>query len=99
MDNEVFRLIARLKVAAVRVGQPVDVVRFAADRSYARTAMQQFAAVADEDGSLLVLQLMDKLGMTAPVPAARPAPVAAVAEPAESSGKSEAESRYIGRLR
>jgi len=98
MDNEALRLIARLKVAAARVGHPIDVVRFAADRSYARASMQQFAAASDEDGALLVLQLMDKLGMTAPLPPPRPAPEPA-AETATAGSKNDTDARYLGRLR
>jgi len=98
MDNEAFRLIARLKVAAARVGQPIDVVRFAADRNYARASMQQFAATSDEEGALLVLQLMDKLAMTAPLPPPRPAPEPA-AETATAGSKNDTDTRYLGRLR
>lgn len=97
MDNEALRLIARLKVSAARIGQPIDVVRFAADRSYARASMQAFAAAADEDGTLLVLLLMEKLGMTAPVPPPRQPPPPA--DKPDTQPKSDGDTRYIGRLR
>ena len=97
MDNEALRLIARLKVAAARIGQPLDVVRFAADGNYARASMQRFAAATDEDGTMLVLQLMDKLAMTVPMPAARKAKEVVVAE--DEQEKSENDARYVGRLR
>jgi hypothetical protein len=99
MDNETLKLIARLKVAAARAGQNIDVVRFAADRDYARTSMQQFANATDEQGALLVLHLMEKLHMTAavPPPPAAVAPAAPAAKPAPV--KEETDTRYIGRLR
>jgi hypothetical protein len=95
MDNETLRLIARLKINAARAGMPVDVVRFVSDRLYAKGVLQRFSDAAAEEGVLLVLQLMDKLGMTAsikhetnvvPLPVLRPE-------------RPVAESRYVGRLR
>ena len=68
MDHTTLKLIARLKHLSHKQGLPIDVVRFAADRNYARWALTQFTAVADEGDILLALQLMDRLRLTAPVP-------------------------------
>ncbi|MFO0208130.1 MAG: hypothetical protein ACK54L_18655 [Betaproteobacteria bacterium] len=68
MDNETLRLIARLKITAARAGLPVDVVRFAADRPYARSVLQKVSDSASEEDVLLALLLMEKLRMIAPVP-------------------------------
>jgi hypothetical protein len=95
MDNEALKLIARLKIAAARVGIPIDVVRFAADRNFARAALQNFAAHADEDGTVLALTLMHKLGMTAGLDA-KPATAPAVEPPRAPAA---VDSKYIGRLR
>lgn len=102
MDNETLKLIARVKIASTRAGVPIDAVKFAADRGYARAALAKFSELADEEGTLLALQLLDRLKMTAGaepvvVPAARntqppPAAQAAPARPATSS-------QYVGRLR
>ncbi len=101
MDHEALRLIARLKIAAARAGHVIDVVRFAADRSYARATLQRYADQADEEGVLLVLQLMEKLGMVAPVrreAAVIPLPLAA-APAAVAASVADASARYVGRLR
>lgn len=92
MDNETLKLIARLKIASARLSQPIDVVRFAADRGYARASLQRYTEAADEEGVMLALQLMDKLGMTAAMNRPEPAP-----EP--ESRPAPADTRYVGRLR
>jgi hypothetical protein len=95
MDNETLRLIARLKINAARAGMPVDVVRFGADRHYAKSVLQRFSNAAEEEGVLLVLQLMDKLGMTASIKHESNV----VALPLLRPERTVAESRYVGRLR
>lgn len=95
MDNDTLRLIARLKIASARLGAPLDAVRIASDRPYAKDALTKFADKADEEGVLLALQLLDKLRLTALVPAepaVKPAPAPATPKP-------PADARYVGRLR
>ena len=70
VDQTTLKLIARLKHDAYKKGVPIDVVRFAADRNYARWALTEFTACADENGVLLALQIMNRLRLTAPVPTA-----------------------------
>lgn len=101
MDNETLKLIARVKIASTRAGVPIDAVRFAADRGYARAALAKFTELADEEGTLLALQLLDRLKMTASaeeaapviVPARNTQPAAAPVRPAP------ADAQYVGRLR
>ena len=68
MDQTTLKLIARFKRTAYKCGLPVDLVRFVADRNYARWALTQFTATAEEDDLLLALQIMDRLRLTAPIP-------------------------------
>jgi len=63
------KLIARLKRESAKIGLPLDVIRFAADRKYAHWALTQFTATADDDGVLLALQIMTRMRFAAPVPA------------------------------
>lgn len=108
MDNDTLKLIARLKIAAARLQLPVDVVRFVADPMYAQQSLLRYADVADEDGVVLALQLIERLGLGTPAPK----PVAKTLAPAASRqppGRRdvvpeplvrEAEpSQYVGRLR
>jgi hypothetical protein len=100
MDNETLRLIARVKITAARAGLPVDVVRFASDRPYAKAVLQKVADAVEEDDVLLVLQLMEKLQMIAPVPReAVVLPMPGVPMPALRSERPVVEERYVGRLR
>lgn len=69
MDQTTLKLIARFKRTAYKGGLPVDVVRFVSDRNYARWALTQFTATAEEDDLLLALQIMSRLRLTAPIPA------------------------------
>lgn len=103
MDNETLKLIARVKIASTRAGVPIDAVRFAADRGYARTALAKFTELADEEGTLLALQLLDRLKMTANTEV-QPAPVivparnnqAQVPAPVRAT---PTDAQYVGRLR
>jgi hypothetical protein len=70
VDQTTLKLIARLKHDAHKQGVPIDVVRFAADRNYARWALTQFTATASEEGIVLALQIMNRLRLAAPVPQA-----------------------------
>jgi hypothetical protein len=79
MENEALKLIARLKISAAKRGMPVDVVRFAGDRAYARAVLSKFSDTADEDGIVLALQLMDKLAL---------APTSAAASPGSAQSSS-----------
>lgn len=112
MDNDTLKLIARLKIAAARLQLPVDVVRFVADTDYAQQSLMRYADMADEEGVLLALQLIERLGLgvVAAVPAAppaqavppapRPAPRRRDVVPAAGAPvRKEVESRYVGRLR
>jgi len=74
VDQTTLKLIARFKHHAHKQGMPVDVVRFAADRNYARWALTQFTATASEEDVVLALQIMSRLRLTAPVPTGRLAP-------------------------
>ncbi len=96
MDNETLRLIARLKINAARAGMPVDVVHFVSDRLYAKSVLQRFSDAAEEDGVLLVLQLMDKLGMAESIKAAESN---VVTLPMLRPERVAVENRYVGRLR
>lgn len=101
MDNETLKLIARVKIASTRAGAPIDAVRFAADRGYARAALAKFTELADEEGTLLALQLLDRLKMTASAEA--PAPVVVPARPTQAPASAPVrpatDSQYVGRLR
>jgi len=101
MDNEPLRLIARLKIMAARAGLPVDVVRFAADRPYARSVLQKFSDSASEEDVLLALLLMEKLRVLAPVPPEVAAPPSQPVQipPVQGEDKPAVEERYVGRLR
>jgi hypothetical protein len=68
VDQTTLKLIARFKHLSHKQGTPIDVVRFAADRNYARWALTQFTAAGDEDDILLALQIMSRLRLTAPIP-------------------------------
>ena len=68
MDQTTLKLIARFKHISHKQGIPIDVVRFAADRNYARWALTKFTATGDEEEVLLALQIMSRLRLTAPVP-------------------------------
>lgn len=104
MDNETFRLIARLKVAAARNGMTVDALRFVGDPGYARAVLGRFSDSADEDGILLALQVLDRMGLATkapervvvPISAAQPQPALqeVQAEPAR-----EPQRKYVGSLR
>jgi hypothetical protein len=95
MDNETLRLIARLKINAARAGMPVDVVHFVGDRLYAKGVLQRFSDAAEEEGVLLVLQLMDKLGMTSSIKQ----DAVVVQMPMLRPERVAVENRYVGRLR
>lgn len=102
MHNDALRMIARLKISSARLGLPVDVVRFAADRDYAREVLKKFSDAADEDRVMLALELMDKLGMA---PAVDPPPPPAPLPPVSAAPRKPvalddaADERYVGRLR
>ncbi len=96
MDNELLRLIARLKIAAASGGLTIDVVRFVADRPYARALISRFSDGADEDGVLLALQILDRMGLSAALAADNvvalsvakpPPPVPPAAAPAPDAPK------------
>ena len=82
VDNDTFRLTARLKIAAARAGLAIDVLRFVGDAGYARAMLGRFADGADEEGVVLALQLLDRLGLAAaangqgvvPISSAQPQP-------------------------
>lgn len=115
MDNDTLKLIARLKIGAARLQLPVDVVRFVADKEYAQQALIRFADMADEEGVLLVLQLVDKLGLgaaTAPPALHQPPELLTLPQLRHSTSRrrdasaapalpapKEADPRYVGRLR
>ncbi|MFN7570046.1 MAG: hypothetical protein ACK5TK_01130 [Betaproteobacteria bacterium] len=104
MDNETFRLIARLKVVAARNGIAVDALRFVGDPGYARVMLGRFSEGADEDGVLLALQLLDRLGLAGkpaervvvPLAVAPPQPALPqlLADPAADDRR-----KYVGSLR
>lgn len=107
MQNEAFRTIARLKIAAARGGFSLDVVRLVADAGYAREVLARFTDHADEDGVLLALQALDALGLSsARAPAATkvavlpvsPRTPAARAQAPEPSPRT-APAKYVGSLR
>ncbi len=99
MDNETLRLIARLKINAARAGMPVDVVHFVSDRLYAKGVLQRFSDAAEEEGVLLVLQLMDKLGMAESMKAVVDPSSNVVPLPMLRPERVAVENRYVGRLR
>ena len=68
MDQTTLKLIARFKRTAYKCGLPVDLVRFVSDRNYARWALTQFTATAEEEDLVLALQIMSRLRLTAPIP-------------------------------
>ncbi len=108
MDNDTLKLIARLKIAAARLQLPVDVVRFVADSEYAQQSLLRYADMADEDGVVLALQLIGRLGLGAPTPqpvvtvpvptAPRPTSRRRDAPPVPAP-REEEPSQYVGRLR
>jgi hypothetical protein len=103
VDNETLKLIARVKIASTRAGAPIDAVKFAADRGYARAALARFTELADEEGTLLALQLLDRLKMTAS-PEAAAAPVIVPARNTQAPASPPArpatrDTQYVGRLR
>jgi hypothetical protein len=107
MDNDTLKLIARLKIAAARLQLQVDVVRFVADPEYAQQSLLRYADMADEEGVVLALQLIERLGLgVAPFKPAAPPPVPAPPRPSSRRRDvppaplvREDESRYVGRLR
>lgn len=112
MDNESLKLIARLKIGAARLGQSIDVVRFAADPEYAKTAILRFTDLADEQGVVLALQLIDRLGFAATDAEAGANTVPLLTESVDGPAASprppilrrellpsRSDDRYVGRLR
>lgn len=95
MEQSTLLKIARLRTLAARHGQGFDVVRFAADRVFARQTLSTLMDTADPDLLVAGLELMNALGMTASAEATRPA--ALETEPKEAAPKTD--ERYIGRLR
>jgi hypothetical protein len=80
MDNDSLKLIARLQTGAARLGQSIDVLRFAADAEYAKTAILRFTDLTDERGVALALELIERLGI-----GGTPAPSAAAASVSPAS--------------
>lgn len=103
MNNETLKLIARLKIGAARLGHTVDVVRFVADPDYAKSSLLRYADEADEEGVVLALQLIERLGLAGAAAAtSAPAPVAEprVREPStRAAAPPPPPDRYVGRLR
>lgn len=79
MDNDSLKLIARLQTGAARLGQSIDVLRFATDADYAKTAILRFTDLTDDRGVALALELIERLGIGG-APAA-PAPGGPVSPP------------------
>jgi hypothetical protein len=95
MEQNTLLKIARLRTLAARKGHPFDVARFAQDRAFAESTLQQLMNADDEELVLLGLEVMQALGMVrvdhaAPVPPPAPARKKAAPEP---------DQRYVGRLR
>ncbi|MFN9479005.1 MAG: hypothetical protein ACK6C0_06025 [Betaproteobacteria bacterium] len=82
----------------------MDALRFVGDPGYARVMLGRFADGADEDGVLLALQLLDRLGL-ASKPAERVVVPLAVAPPPPTPPQLQAEvavedrRKYVGSLR
>lgn len=97
MDQQTLLKIARLRTHAARSKRAFDVSRFAQDRAFAKSTLQQLMDSDDEALIALALDVMQSLGMMkldAPAPA--PAPVPAPAAPQSTAAQTD---RYIGRLR
>jgi hypothetical protein len=97
MEQQTLLKIARLRTHAARSGRAFDVVRFAQDRAFAKSTLQQLMDCDDEALIVLGLEVMQSLGMVKLDPPATPEPPAAAA-PASPS-KDDRADRYIGRLR
>jgi hypothetical protein len=100
MEQQTLLKIARLRTHAARSGRAFDVVRFAQDRAFAKSTLQQLMDSDDEALIVLGLEVMQALGMVkldaAAEPAAPAAPAAASPAPQPKEDRSD---RYIGRLR
>jgi hypothetical protein len=104
VDNELLRLIARLKIAAARSSTTIDVVRFVADKtSYARAMLGRFTDGADEDGILLALQILDRMGLSSTAASGDRVVALAAAKPPVAEASAEAlepaAPKYVGSLR
>jgi len=79
LDRETLNEMVKLKFAARRAGGPeVDLVRLAADASYASKVFSAIENLPDESLVLLAMTLRDKFGLLA----AKPQAAEAVAAPA-----------------
>jgi hypothetical protein len=96
MDQATLLKIARLRTMAAKAGMPFDVVRFATDQAFARETLANLLNGNDEVLVAAGLELMQRMGLLAPAPAA-PTPAAAKAKPA--APPAEADKKYVGRLR
>lgn len=100
MEQNTLLKIARLRTLAARKGRAFDVARFAQDRGFAESTLQQLMNADDEDLMVLGLEVMQALGMIRVDQAAPPpAPAAAPAAAAPKKAPAEPDQRYVGRLR
>jgi hypothetical protein len=63
MDNETMLLLAKLKVAAKRSGENMDLIRMSSDKEYATTTLNALSNTDDSETVLIAVDLMNRFGM------------------------------------
>ena len=92
MDNELLKKLAHLKILLKRNGGiAVDITQLIADRAYARDLLTKAEDMDSEEIVLLALDLKDKLGLLAPLPASSTAPEKA----ADGEEKPKSAQKYV----
>lgn len=87
MDRETLNEMVKLKFSARKAGGPeIDLVRLAADASYAAGIFSAIENLPDESLVLLAMTLRDKFGLLAAAPQAAPERKDAAAQPRYMSG-------------
>lgn len=106
MTNEDLIMLSRFAFGMRKItGSRVEVDRFVADRSYAKSLLDIAEEHAERDENmemmLMVLKLRQKVGLMAgEMPAARPgAPATASQRKSESPDDTPPAPKYVGRLR
>jgi hypothetical protein len=92
MDNELLKKLAHLKILLkCNGGIAVDITQLGADRAYARDLLTKAEDIDSEEIVLLALDLKDKLGLLAPLPASSTAPEKA----ADAEEKPKPRQKYV----
>jgi hypothetical protein len=111
LDSKQMHIVSQLFMAAGKAGHPFDLARFTKEPSYASETMAKLSLHADaqrndalQSLTVVAMDLLSSVTMpatAAPTPSFSSSPIAAIpaASPAPPPATSDADQKYVGRLR